>query len=382
MIPPPPAAAVDAPATAATVRVDRARLELRHGRAIALRAAESGPWQLVAAIETLDAQRLQEFRSLGLPLRLLLTAERLNALRDDVAALQPMALALPNDVTLAQLQSLAALASDDDATPPLHGALPADAAHHAALALAKRARLAPALLLAELPRQGGGEWQRWLDDAQLLRLSAADLVNATQPGSALRRVSDAHVPIEAAENCQVVLYREVEGDCEHLAIIVGQPALDRPVPVRLHSACLTGDLLGSLRCDCGEQLRGAAERLAVDGGVLLYLAQEGRGTGLASKLRAYRLQDAGLDTLQADRYLGFRADERDFQAAAAMLHDLGIQRIRLLTNNPHKIDALRRAGIEVVDRLPSNVPVNGHNQRYMQTKQDLAGHWRADDRTA
>jgi GTP cyclohydrolase II len=178
----------------------------------------------------------------------------------------------------------------------------------------------------------------------------------------------------------VVLYREVEGDAEHLAIIVGQPALDQPVPVRLHSACLTGDLLGSLRCDCGEQLRGAAERLARDGGVLLYLAQEGRGTGLASKLRAYRLQDGGLDTLQADRHLGFHADERDFQAASAILNDLGIRRIRLLTNNPHKIDALRAAGIEVADRLPLNAPVNGHNRRYMQAKHDLAGHWRADER--
>jgi GTP cyclohydrolase II len=151
-----------------------------------------------------------------------------------------------------------------------------------------------------------------------------------------------------------------------------------PVPVRLHSACLTGDLLGSLRCDCGPQLQRAVKRLAETGGVLLYLAQEGRGTGLANKLRAYRLQDVGLDTLQADRHLGFRDDERDFQAAAAMLRALGYPRIRLLTNNPHKIEALRQAGIEIVDRLPLHTPVNDHNARYMQTKQQ-AGHLRADD---
>jgi GTP cyclohydrolase II len=169
------------------------------------------------------------------------------------------------------------------------------------------------------------------------------------------------------------VFREVDGDAEHLAIVIGQPAAGSAVPVRLHSACLTGDLLNSLRCDCGPQLQRAMAQLCETGGVLLYLAQEGRGTGLANKLRAYRLQDAGLDTLQADRYLGFREDERDFAAAAAMLQALGHTRIRLLTNNPQKIDALRQAGIEVVGRLPLHGPVNDHNLRYLQTKQ-RAGH--------
>lgn len=369
----------DVTAMRATVRVDRARLELRHGRPIALRAADDGAWQLMAAVETLSEQRLQGFESLGLPLRVLLTAERLHALLAGTTAL-PMALPMSQACSLAQLQALAAVTPHEGTSACLDGALPADAAHQAALTLAKRARLTPALLVAALPRTS--HWERWLEDNQLLRLAAQDLAIASPPGAALRRVSDARVPIAAAEECQVVLYREVEGDAEHLAIIVGQPALDQPVPVRLHSACLTGDLLGSLRCDCGEQLRSATERLAQGGGVLLYLAQEGRGTGLASKLRAYRLQDGGLDTLQADRHLGFQADERDFRAASAMLNDLGIRRIRLLTNNPHKIDALRAAGIEVADRLPLNVPVNGHNRRYMHAKHELAGHWPADERPA
>jgi GTP cyclohydrolase II len=148
--------------------------------------------------------------------------------------------------------------------------------------------------------------------------------------------------------------------------------------VRLHSACLTGDLLGSLRCDCGPQLQRAVARLAETGGVLLYLAQEGRGTGLANKLRAYRLQDSGLDTLQADRHLGFREDERDFAAAAAMLQALGHTRIHLLTNNPQKIEALRQAGIDVVDRVAVHGPMTAHNERYMRTKQQ-AGHLGGDD---
>jgi GTP cyclohydrolase II len=199
----------------------------------------------------------------------------------------------------------------------------------------------------------------------------------SEPGAAsdLIRVSDAHIPIAACDECTLVLFREPHGDAEHVAIVVGQPDLSRPVPVRLHSACLTGDLLGSLRCDCGDQLRLGIELLAETGGVLLYLSQEGRGTGLANKLRAYRLQDAGLDTIDADRYLGFSADERDFGPAVAMLKQLGISRIQLLTNNPHKIDAMRRGGVDVVDRIALLAPVNPLNARYVQTKHERAGHF-------
>ncbi len=335
----------------------------------------------MAAVETLDDAQLRRLASLGLPLRLLLTAERLQAL-GHVGATTAMTVPVEATVSMLQLRALAAVDAHDAAgdAPASVGAVPADAAQRAALALVKRARLTPALLLSELPDTDA--WQQWLDATPWQRLDADDLAAAGAPGAVLRRISDAHVPIEASEECQVVLYRELEGDDEHLAIVVGRPSRSQPVAVRLHSACLTGDLLGSLRCDCGEQLRGAVERLAQHGGVLLYLAQEGRGTGLASKLRAYRLQDGGLDTHQADRHLGFRADERDFGAAAAMLRDLGIARIRLMTNNPHKIDALRAAGIEVVDRLALNTPVNGHNRRYIQAKQQHAGHWPADERLA
>jgi GTP cyclohydrolase II len=183
------------------------------------------------------------------------------------------------------------------------------------------------------------------------------------------------MPIAACDDCTLVLFREPHGDAEHIAIVVGQPDLTLPVPVRVHSACLTGDLLGSRRCDCGDQLRLGIARLAETGGVLLYLSQEGRGTGLANKLRAYRLQDAGLDTIDADRHLGFSADERDFGPAVAMLKQLGISRILLLTNNPHKVDFMRRAGVDVVDRVALLAPVNAFNARYVQTKHKRAGHF-------
>jgi GTP cyclohydrolase II len=362
----------------AAIRVDRARTELRHGRAVALLGQPAAGWLLATAVETLSPQRLHDYVQLGLPLQLLLTAERLQALGWPQAS-TPRALRLAAGATVAQLQALAAVLPGGGDKALLGAARVADAAMQAALALAKRARLTPALLVAELPATEPPSWSAWLDDRLVHRLPAADVAGAAPPGSVLRRVSDAHVPITANEACTLVLYREVDGDAEHVAIVFGQPAADAPVAVRLHSACLTGDLLGSLRCDCGDQLRRAVDHLAQEGGVLLYLAQEGRGTGLANKLRAYRLQDAGLDTLQADRHLGFHADERDFRAAAAMLHDLGHERVNLLTNNPHKIAALRDGGIEVVQRLPLPAPLNIHNARYVQTKQDHAGHLRNDE---
>jgi GTP cyclohydrolase II len=361
----------------AAVRVDRAQTEFKHGRAVVVTSEPQGPLLLVAAVETLSAARLQWLAASGVPLRLLLTAERLRAMGWAQAG-GACSLALAAPVSVERLQRLAAVLPGSAPTveqAELAQSRPASAPMQAALTIAKRARLVPALLVAELPAAALPA----LEQRQVLQVSAGDVATLTQPTldsrpRLLRRVSDAHVPVAAHEDCTLVLFRELNGDAEHVAIIVGQPDLDQPVAVRLHSACLTGDLLGSLRCDCGDQLRRGVEHLAEAGGVLLYLAQEGRGTGLANKLRAYRLQDAGLDTIDADHYLGFSADERDFAPAVAMLQELGISRIHLLTNNPHKIEFMRRGGLEVVDRVALLAPVNRHNARYVQTKHERAGH--------
>jgi GTP cyclohydrolase II len=275
---------------------------------------------------------------------------------------QRLAAVLPGAATTAEAADLTGV---QQAGPALEGVL----------RLTKRTRLIPALLLFELHAAA----LSGLRQAEVHRIFDTDLLASagSGPGAAsdLIRVSDAHMPIAVCDDCTLVMFREPHGDAEHVAIVVGQPDLTRPVPVRMHSACLTGDLLGSRRCDCGDQLRLGIARLAETGGVLLYLSQEGRGTGLANKLRAYRLQDAGLDTIDADRYLGFCADERDFGPAVAMLKQLGISRIRLLTNNPHKIDFLQRAGLDVVDRVALLAPVNAFNAHYVQTKQERAGHF-------
>jgi GTP cyclohydrolase II len=177
----------------------------------------------------------------------------------------------------------------------------------------------------------------------------------------------------------VVVFRSPDDTREHVALIVGQQTAERLPLVRLHSECLTGDLLGSLRCDCGPQLEGALQAMAEEAkaggwGVLLYLRQEGRGIGLVNKLRAYRLQDQGFDTLEANRRLGLPEEARDFPVAARMLDLLGARAVRLMTNNPAKVAALEAAGVTVAERVPHSLPANPHNARYLATKRDRAGH--------
>ncbi|MEF7616562.1 GTP cyclohydrolase II RibA [Aquincola sp. MAHUQ-54] len=358
----------------ATVRLDRAQLELKHGRELVLQPEdESAPLLLVAAVETLSAERLATLDTWGHPLRLLLTGERMQSLGGTAA---PAALRCPPNVGLQTLQHWAAVSADVLDPQALRDAAPTGPAMDAALRIAKRARLTPALVAAELPRSLAPR----LAAAEILVLPVADAERLLEAATLrLQRVSDARVPIAAREDCTLVLFREVGGGTEHVAVVFGTLDTQRPVPVRLHSSCLTGDLLGSLRCDCGDQLGRAVSQLAQCGGVLLYLSQEGRGTGLANKLRAYRLQDGGLDTIDADRHLGFRDDERDYPAAVAMLQALGITRIELLTNNPRKIAALQAGGIEVAARVALTAPTNVHNARYVHTKRHRAGHLGSDN---
>ena len=182
------------------------------------------------------------------------------------------------------------------------------------------------------------------------------------------------VPLHGGISTRFVVFRDSIGGGS-VAIIVGEPDLSKPVPVRLHSACLTGDVFGSSRCDCGDQLRLAIKRLNEEGGgIVLYLEQEGRGLGLANKMRAYALQDEGLDTVDANTTLGFDDDERDYGIAARMLQKLGCARVYLMTNNPAKLDGLSGLGIEVVGRKPLHAPINAHNRRYMTAKAMRAGH--------
>ena len=236
-----------------------------------------------------------------------------------------------------------------------------------AILLLKHAGLLPACLVIPL---GNSKLQ------DSIYISEADVrAGISEQRESLHIVSRARVPLEDAENVEIVAFRPEDGGTEHLAIIVGNPDLNQPVLIRLHSECFTGDLLGSLRCDCGSQLRGAISLMgATEGGILLYLAQEGRGIGLINKLRAYQLQDGGLDTVDANFDLGFEEDERDYMPAVQMLKHLNVRQVRVLTNNPRKVNALSRLGVNVVERVAHVFPANRHNRGYLMTKGTRGGH--------
>ena len=236
----------------------------------------------------------------------------------------------------------------------------------AAMELARLAGILPAFLVAPEPA------------GEAVALEAADLPAFLDP-AALTVATRARLPVAACDEAEAVVFRSPDDTREHVALVLGRQTSERVPLVRLHSECLTGDILGSLRCDCGPQLSGALAAMAEEAnsggwGVLLYLRQEGRGIGLVNKLRAYRLQDQGFDTLEANRRLGLPAEARDFPVAARMLELLGSREVRLLTNNPAKVAALEAAGVAVTERVPHSLPANPHNERYLATKRDSAGH--------
>jgi GTP cyclohydrolase II len=260
------------------------------------------------------------------------------------------------------------------------GARPATPAELAGLALTRVGGLLPALVAVEMDR-ASPVLTRWLQEGTILEVSVADvarLVNGS--GIEITSVVEAPVPLAVDEHARFVFFREGGGFVEHVAVLIGaRETWPDPVPVRLHSACLTGDLFGSMRCDCGEQLKGSLELFKKrGGGVLVYLAQEGRGIGLGNKIRAYKLQEGGLDTIDADGVLGYGADERRYDAAVAILRHLEIGRIELLTNNPQKVRAVEEGGIEIAARTPLYGGINRHNLRYVQAKVDRSGHWLMD----
>jgi GTP cyclohydrolase II len=352
--------------------VHRAAADLRRGTPVIL-IGES-PLVLLSA-EAAGPQGLAEFNQLagGPPVLLLATMRAAAVLHRSVEQGTPV-VALRLGKELLAPQPLRGLADPtiEELLPMQPELAPVPALAAAAVVLAKLARLLPAVLAAPLGPRAEDHARR----LGLLAVPADDLMNyPTAAAVGLRQIASARVPLENAPDARIIAFRTEGAAIEHLAILVGRPeAADAPL-VRIHSECFTGDLLGSLRCDCGLQLRGAIARMAEEGaGVLLYLAQEGRNIGLVNKLRAYTLQDRGLDTLDANRALGWGADERNFLIAATMLQALGLHRIRLLTNNPQKLVALAECGVEVVGREAHAFAPNGVNDYYLATKAERFGH--------
>lgn len=345
------------------VAVDRGCAEFRSGRPVIVVAGDETVLSL--PVEGLSASRLTAFTKLSAPNfpQLAITARRARALCLDVA--EPIALKLSADVGAEAILSLAADAKIDRAIE----AAPAGAAAGASIELAKLALGLPAVLAAPAPACAIAS------DFPIVTVKAEAVANFRRDVVRSLRVSaEADMPLQGGLSARFVVFSDAIGGGSAAAII-GRPDPTRPVLVRVHSACLTGDVFGSRRCDCGDQLRLSLTQLdEAGGGVILYLAQEGRGVGLANKIRAYRLQDLGLDTVDANTTLGFDDDERDYEVAARMLKLLGYTRVNLLTNNPAKVDGLAEGGIEVRGRLPLVTPIHADNRRYLAARAQRAGH--------
>ncbi|KEO60129.1 GTP cyclohydrolase II [Thioclava indica] len=346
-----------------TERLNRARADLRMGVPVVLDG-----YGLAVAIESLSPERLAALGALG-PLTLVLTARRAQTLKARVYDEDIARIAVPKDADLGWLRALADPA--DDLRVPMKGPLQAERGGdpgfaRAAIRLAKSAQLLPAALIVALPHSAPPD---------LTTITVQDALQAADIPQAFGPVSAARVPLRAAEAGRLHIFRPDDGSEEHYAIEIGQPDRSKPVLARLHSACFTGDVLGSLKCDCGPQLDAALTRMGHEGaGVLLYLNQEGRGIGLANKMRAYSLQDQGFDTVEANHRLGFEDDERDFRIGAALLKKLGFGAVRLLTNNPAKVAMLQANGIDVTERVPLKVGMSRHNAGYLATKAAKSGH--------
>jgi len=348
------------------VLVKRGLAEFRSGRPVVF-SSQDQKLVLALPVDGLDEARLCGFGQLCAPAKpqLVVTARRARALGIECSG--AVALKIEKGTTSDAIYSLVA-----DADPSEEAAFdgPASDAAAAAIELAKVAQRLPALLVAEIDSPASAV----IEPPLVVVAADAVLRFRRDEQHSLEIASEAKVPLQGGLSSRFVVFRDAVGGGS-VAVIVGDPDFSKPVPVRLHSACLTGDVFGSSRCDCGDQLRLATKRLNEEGGgVILYLEQEGRGLGLANKMRAYALQDEGLDTVDANTTLGFDDDERQYGIAARMLQKLGCTSIYLMTNNPAKLDGLSGLGIEVVGRKPLHAPINAHNRRYMTAKAMRAGH--------
>jgi GTP cyclohydrolase II len=367
----------DAAPSTSLLAVDRALSDMRRGQIIAI--TSDGP-DLILALAAEGStkstiQRLKEFG--GKFPDLYLTNARVRTLGlgefTHKAVRVDMDKALRPDLIEQLINPLAEISKNDFFDVTFHET-DLLAPETAAIGLAKLARLIPAAICARITVNDKDEW---IKRENLVQVSAKDVFGYEEMAArSLKAVSDAQVPLVDAPETKIVAFRPADGGIEHFAIIIGQPNPQDPVLIRIHSECFTGDLVGSLRCDCGDQLRGAIKTIADQGsGILLYLAQEGRGIGLVNKLRAYKLQDRGIDTFDANQQLGFDDDERVYLPAAQMLDLLGVTQVKLMTNNPEKVRVLEACEVKVVERVEHAFPTNKHNEPYILAKATKGGHY-------
>jgi len=360
------------------MKIDRACAELRRGGTIMLRLA-NGEGCVLRAVELMrDGDDVTLSRIAGSGAMLVLTDHRLASLGRPLRATHSCATLPIGSNALSTLIDIA-IGNPGEARLEGYGALVGE--RQASLAdlatrLLRIAKLIPAALLARIPSRDTIFQDRMAKDQNILVVEGREIdLYGKQAAQNLKIAARARVPLAVDPEAEIVMFRADVGGDEHFAVLVGGKVPDGAPLVRLHSQCITGDVLGSLKCDCGDQLQAALHYMAENGGgVLIYLAQEGRDIGLLNKMRAYALQDNGFDTVDANHALGFESDERLFLPACKILKELGITKLRLLTNNPDKISQLDEAGIKVTERVPLRCGTNAFNQRYLETKRNRSGH--------
>ena len=367
--------------------VERAISDLRRGALILLFDPLKRTAAIIQAAELTTAKGLELISQLaGSEPSVVITNRRSAAIRLNTETRQVISVSIPSQGGIELVHRLAnPIFESQGGFDPINQKeldnLPvvpeaADGLAPKAVQLVKFARLLPSVIFSRIPYTEMTRLSGWSKSDSLLAVDVR-LIDSLPKMRAQRLVKavSAQVPLIDSEETRLIAFRPVDGGEEHVAIVIGDPDVTQGVLVRLHSQCLTGDLLGSLRCDCGDQLRGAIKAISeYGGGVVVYLAQEGRDIGLVNKLRAYNLQDLGSDTVEANHQIGFEVDERIYAPAADILKLLGIKKVKLLTNNPYIIDQLAATGIEVVERVKHAFPPNPHNREYLKTKAAKTGH--------
>ena len=349
----------------------RARADLRLGIPILLVGNENNA--IIAPLEVLSQTRLDQLKSISKNSFILITAKRAQTLKCPIYDGNFVRLELGLTPKIASLKAIADPSLD--LKNPLKGPFKIIRGKSLkleteALLLLKSAQLLPAAVISPV-----ADGECYAQSQNITCLQTGQVIQSALSSQSISDAITAEVPTARTQNSQFHIFRPNISGEEHYAVEIGKIDRNKPTLVRIHSACFTGDVLGSLKCDCGPQLHTATNMINDQGeGLLIYLNQEGRGIGLANKIRAYSLQDQGFDTVEANHRLGFDDDERDFQLGAAILKEMRIKNIKLITNNPAKISTMNKYGINVVERIPLNVGQNKTNRGYLETKARKSDH--------